>query len=230
LKPHFQVDPRVPLVQLGLGSMRAVELTAQLSRLFGLRLSPTLVYEAVTVVGMAEAMLEQLQPLFRTATAPAAAPVSSSSTSAALAAAASAASFATAAATSGAVGAVAALERMVGRVDAPLRSEICVFGMGCRLPGAADTPTRLFDNLLARMDSVGAAPLDRPTHGQPGGYLTASTLERFNCDTFAVTRTEAAAMDPQQRLLLHATHDALAEVPPCLVPVTWPLVGAVCRI
>lgn len=52
------VDTVAPVVELGLSSMHAVDLTTQLGELVGLELSPTLIYEAVTIQGMAAKILQ----------------------------------------------------------------------------------------------------------------------------------------------------------------------------
>lgn len=36
-------------------------------------------------------------------------------------------------------------------------------------------------------------------------------LERFDCEAFNITPSEASTLDPQQRLLLHTAHDSFTE-------------------
>lgn len=49
-----------PVVELGVSSMHVVDLMAQLGDVLGIELSPTLVYECVTLNGMADRLLKEL--------------------------------------------------------------------------------------------------------------------------------------------------------------------------
>ncbi|MFC8277847.1 SDR family NAD(P)-dependent oxidoreductase [Streptomyces sp. NPDC057271] len=104
---------------------------------------------------------------------------------------------------------------------------IAVIGMGCRLPGDADSPAALWRLLREGRDVVGAPPPGReaagPEHGLPidahpsmrqGGYL--KDVSRFDADFFGVAGREAEVLDPQHRLLLEVVWEALehAGLPP----------------
>ncbi|MFJ3234002.1 SDR family NAD(P)-dependent oxidoreductase [Streptomyces sp. NPDC086787] len=100
---------------------------------------------------------------------------------------------------------------------------IAVIGMGCRLPGGADSPAALWQLLMKGRDAVGAPPpgreAGRPGEGAPaelrrGGYL--EDVSRFDADFFGVAGREADVLDPQHRLLLEVVWEALehAGLPP----------------
>ncbi|MGW7404153.1 SDR family NAD(P)-dependent oxidoreductase [Streptomyces sp. NPDC054833] len=104
---------------------------------------------------------------------------------------------------------------------------IAVIGMGCRLPGDADSPAALWRLLIEGREAVGApppgrettdpgagAPTDAPPVLQKGGYL--KDVSRFDADFFGVAGREADVLDPQHRLLLEVVWEALehAGLPP----------------
>ncbi|MGW2181825.1 type I polyketide synthase [Streptomyces sp. NPDC001732] len=109
----------------------------------------------------------------------------------------------------------------------PANPPIAVIGMGCRLPGDADSPAALWRLLVKGREAVSAPPPGRemttpqtgpPTHTQPafhrGGYL--KDVSRFDADFFGVSGREADVLDPQHRLLLEVAWEALehAGLPP----------------
>ncbi|WP_331745984.1 type I polyketide synthase [Streptomyces sp. NBC_00872] len=101
-------------------------------------------------------------------------------------------------------------------------ASVAVIGMGCRLPGDADSPAALWRLLTEGRDAVGAPPPgredrsapgehasdpDRRAHPELGGYL--SDVSRFDADFFGVSGREADVLDPQHRLLLEVAWEAL---------------------
>jgi acyl transferase domain-containing protein/acyl carrier protein len=109
---------------------------------------------------------------------------------------------------------------------APDHQAVAVVGLGCRFPGGADDPERLWRLLMDGRDAVRTVPPDR-WHRRPagdplpgsaagllrgpgrwGGYL--DDVARFDAGFFGIAAGEARLMDPQQRLLLEVTWDALA--------------------
>ncbi|OOC52837.1 MULTISPECIES: type I polyketide synthase [Nocardiopsis] len=94
---------------------------------------------------------------------------------------------------------------------------IAIVGMGCRLPGGADSPEALWRLLEDRVDAVGDPPTDRGWDLDAladrlgsrrwGGFL--DDVAGFDADFFGISPREAAAMDPQQRLMLHVSWEAV---------------------
>ncbi|HEY0933389.1 MAG TPA: beta-ketoacyl synthase N-terminal-like domain-containing protein, partial [Trebonia sp.] len=99
---------------------------------------------------------------------------------------------------------------------------IAIIGMGCRFPGGADTPERLWELLAAGTDTITALPQDRGWETGPyaqdqdpaaagytrkGGFLFGAG--EFDAGFFGISPREALAMDPQQRLLLEVSWEAL---------------------
>ncbi|WP_428341139.1 type I polyketide synthase [Mycobacterium sp.] len=101
---------------------------------------------------------------------------------------------------------------------------IAVVGIGCRLPGGADSPDQFWRMLQDGESGIVGVPAGRwdadaffaEDHSIPGtivskegGFLTSWRPDEFDADFFGISPREAAAMDPQQRLLLEVTWEAL---------------------
>lgn len=99
---------------------------------------------------------------------------------------------------------------------------IAVIGIGCRFPGAANTPEAFWQNLKNGFDAIRDVPADRwdanavfdPDPDAPGksyvrqaGFL--DQIDQFDPQFFGIAPREARGMDPQQRLLLEVTWEAL---------------------
>ncbi|NUK13006.1 polyketide synthase, partial [Streptomyces lunaelactis] len=100
---------------------------------------------------------------------------------------------------------------------------IAVVGLGCRLPGDADSPAALWRLLAEGRDAVGNPPAGRTGTGasgghhggvgsgnpmaRQGGYLR--DVSGFDADFFGVSGREADVLDPQHRLLLEVAWEAL---------------------
>ena len=179
------VDFSLPVSEVGLTSMHVVDLVGRLAELTALELSPTLVYESVSLQALAETVLHMMELGVDDASG------SDHEQRGGKAAAAEAAA-------------------------ADVTTRLVISGMGCRLPGGADTPEAFWTNLRGGVDAVGPPPTDRPHNGRPSGYLRKSTLMSFDALRFGINPTEAALMDPQQRLLLHAAHEAFVDAGVCV--------------
>src|ERR1700753_703475 len=101
---------------------------------------------------------------------------------------------------------------------------IAVVGIGCRLPGGANSPDQFWRLLQDGGSGIVGVPSGRwdadafhsDDHSAPGtivskqgGFLTSWKPEEFDAEFFGISPREAAAMDPQQRLLLEVTWEAL---------------------
>jgi acyl transferase domain-containing protein len=79
---------------------------------------------------------------------------------------------------------------------------IAIVAMGCRYPGGANSPEKLWEMLVDGVDAISGIPSDRgwePSATQ-GGFL--HDAGDFDAGFFDIDPDEARAMDPQQRLLL----------------------------
>src|ERR1700682_661098 len=92
---------------------------------------------------------------------------------------------------------------------------IAIVGMGCRLPGRADSPEAFWRLLREGFDAVSEVPADRwdidasyePDPDAPGkmAWRFGAFLDRgylFDADFFGTAPREARRIEPQQRLLL----------------------------
>jgi amino acid adenylation domain-containing protein len=91
---------------------------------------------------------------------------------------------------------------------------IAIVGIGCRFPGGADTPERLWQLLRSGRGALTDPPAGRFPDAPAGldlrgGYLDA--IEDFDAEFFGISPREARALDPQQRLLLEVAWHALED-------------------
>lgn len=108
-------------------------------------------------------------------------------------------------------------------VDLPNHA-VAIVGIGCRLPGGADTPERFWRLLRDGVDAITEIPADRfdlddvydPDPAAPGkiyarwgGFV--ENVDRFDAEFFGIAPREAKRMDPQHRLLLEVIWEALED-------------------
>ena len=99
---------------------------------------------------------------------------------------------------------------------------VAVIGMGCRLPGAIDSPEQFWEALLRGDDLVTEIPPDRwnaddyydPEPGVPGRSVSkwgafVDDVAGFDSDFFGINDREATASDPQHRMLLETSWEAM---------------------
>ncbi|KAJ5318336.1 hypothetical protein N7476_004756 [Penicillium atrosanguineum] len=106
----------------------------------------------------------------------------------------------------------------------PQNEPIAIIGTGCRFPGGANTPSKLWDLLRTprdvSRDLLSAGRFDQqgfyhPDHQFPGhtnvrrSYLLEEDVAKFDARFFNLQVAEAAAMDPQQRILLETVYEGL---------------------
>jgi len=108
------------------------------------------------------------------------------------------------------------------------REPIAIIGSGCRFPGGATTPSKLWDLLQNPPDLRQEIPksrfdVDRWYHPDNSHHGTSnvrhsyvlddsdgkSDFRHFDAAFFGVKAVEALAMDPQQRLLLETVYEGL---------------------
>ncbi|KAI0187296.1 polyketide synthase [Xylaria flabelliformis] len=104
------------------------------------------------------------------------------------------------------------------------RIPLAVVGIGCRFPGGATNPDKLWDLLSNGKSAWSKVPADRwneeaflhpdpddtnGSHNHVGGHFLEQDVGEFDAAFFNVLPSEAASMDPQQRLLLETTYEAL---------------------
>lgn len=100
---------------------------------------------------------------------------------------------------------------------------IAIIGTGCRFPGAASSPSQLWELLRNPRDVASKPPTDR-FNGEafykagkacpgmtnaPKSYFLQEDVKAFDAPFFNISPAEAAAMDPQQRFLLEVVYEAL---------------------
>ncbi|KAI9729803.1 MAG: hypothetical protein M1818_008380 [Claussenomyces sp. TS43310] len=100
---------------------------------------------------------------------------------------------------------------------------IAIIGMGCRLPGGASDPDKLWELLSEGRDGWSEIPSSRwnansfyhPNPDAPeaantrAGHFLLEDISAFDPSLFGILPHEADSLDPQQRILLETTYEAL---------------------
>lgn len=103
------------------------------------------------------------------------------------------------------------------------REPIAIIGSGCRFPGSASSPSKLWDLLSKPRDVLSEIPTSRfdphgfynavgDTNGHSNvlhSYVLDEDVRAWDADFFNISANEAAAIDPQQRLLMETVYEAL---------------------
>ncbi|MFI9052724.1 type I polyketide synthase [Streptomyces sp. NPDC053427] len=106
---------------------------------------------------------------------------------------------------------------------AAAKEPVAVIGMGCRFPGAVDSPEALWEMVASGRDVMSGFPDDRgwdlqalaaggtdardTSVSRQGGFL--DCIADFDPGFFGISPREAVTMDPQQRLLLTTAWEAI---------------------
>ncbi|TDZ16978.1 Polyketide synthase-nonribosomal peptide synthetase [Colletotrichum orbiculare MAFF 240422] len=104
---------------------------------------------------------------------------------------------------------------------------IAIVGIGCRFPGSANSPSKLWDVLRSPRDLAKRIPkqrwnLDKFYHPTGSHHGTTNVTESyffdegddiryFDTNFFGVGAAEAEAMDPQHRMLLEVVYEAMEQ-------------------
>ncbi|PBP20217.1 hybrid PKS-NRPS protein [Diplocarpon rosae] len=100
---------------------------------------------------------------------------------------------------------------------------IAIVGTGCRFPGGASSPSKLWEMLLDKRDALRAIPIDRwnsdgfhHSNGERAGalnvkhaYLLKENVREWDASFFGINPREAEAVDPQHRILLETVYEAM---------------------
>lgn len=104
------------------------------------------------------------------------------------------------------------------------REPIAIIGSGCRFPGNANTPSKLWELLREPRDLLSKIPADRfnaeaffhpdPTHhgttNVQESYFLSEDPRRFDTQFFGIQPMESDSIDPQQRMLLETVYDSIS--------------------
>ncbi len=120
--------------------------------------------------------------------------------------------------------ATSSIEKLVYENDRLKKKDpIAIIGMGCRLPGGANSPEEYWRLLADGLDAISVVPAERwdvdryydenmdavgKAYVREGGFLNCSPFD-FDPRFFGITPKEAKALDPHQRLLLELAWEAL---------------------
>lgn len=97
-----------------------------------------------------------------------------------------------------------------------MMEQVAICGMACRLPGASNSPSALWELIKQKRTAITRIPATRfnidgfysPVEGRPGsikseyGSFIDANLEEFDCGAFEISPYDAQSLDPQTRLLL----------------------------
>ncbi len=104
------------------------------------------------------------------------------------------------------------------------RDPVAIIGIGCRLPGGANSPEEFWKLLLNGTDAITKIPSDRwnadalynpdytkkgKINVREGGFV--NDIDKIDAGFFEIPPIEAARLDPQQRLLLEVTYQAIED-------------------
>lgn len=107
---------------------------------------------------------------------------------------------------------------------APAPEPIAIVGIGCRLPGGANSAEQFWQLLREGRDAITEVPPERwdlaqhfdadpqrplHQHVRDGGFIDG--IDQFDAGFFGISPREAVCMDPQQRLLMEVAWQAIED-------------------
>lgn len=111
-----------------------------------------------------------------------------------------------------------ALRRIQELEARPQREPIAIVGIGCRLPGGAETPQQYWELLSSGRDAIVEAPENRwtvtdsaPRRARRRAGMLAGPIDAMDAEFLGIAPREAASMDPQQRLALEVAWEAMED-------------------
>ncbi|KAM3575053.1 hypothetical protein VYU27_003073, partial [Nannochloropsis oceanica] len=190
--PHVEID--MPLMDLGLESIMAIEFREKLStKLGGFDLPDTIIFDYPSIRQIAGYIMHEIFGVSAGGQAGSGTDASS-------------------------------LGRGMEGGNVTRYQPLAVVGMGCRTPGGVDGARAFWGMLLAGTDTVTEIPKDRwdvdgyyhPNPEHPGTMYTRAgafldDIESFDAAFFRISEPEALAMDPQQRVLLETSYCAFVD-------------------
>ena len=193
-----ELDPEATFVDLGFDSLRAVDFKDELAQRFGCALRTTLVFDHPTSSAVAAHLAEELGLVTAVAAAPAAAEDDLEALDA------------------------DALRARLRAIEDAAHEPIAIVGVGCRLPGGANSPEAFWRIAREGIDAITEVPAERfpvdryydPDHQTPGKIATrygafVQDLDRFDARFFGMSAREANELDPRQRILLETVWETL---------------------
>ena len=178
------VGAETPLMEAGVDSLAATELSSRLRSMSGVSLSPTIVFDQPTPRAIAAHLLEQLVGMAASPVMSAAAPMVARLES----------------------GASLSVEGAVGNWPGGCSGEEARWLMQAACGDAmSGVPASRW--VLAAMVDPSTLTAVQQACVQHGGFV--SGADRFDCVSFGISPAEAHAMDPQQRLLLELGYASL---------------------
>jgi myxalamid-type polyketide synthase MxaB len=192
-----EIDPEATFHDLGFDSLRAVDFKDDLAVRYGCSLGTTLVFDHPTPKAVAR-HLALLLGLTDKAAPPSAAEEDLEALSA------------------------AELRERLHALEARAHEPIAIVGIGCRLPGGANSPEAFWKLVRAGADAVSEIPTTRfsierfydPDPKTPGKIATRygafiDGLDLFDARFFGMSAKEAHELDPRQRVLMETVWEAL---------------------
>ena len=125
------------------------------------------------------------------------------------------------------------MQAKLAKTEEARREPIAIVGMGCRLPGGANSPDAFWQLLCEGRDAVRPYPAERQRLLERSGVASelfdaAATwyggflddIDLFDAGFFGISPREAASMDPQQRMVLEVAGRPWRT--PGIAPDRWP--------